>query len=377
MKTNPDAHNLRPLPLLVPLVLALGLALVPFHPAGAGDEKGKKEGKRPKSTIDYQEVDSATQTRIDAGLKWLSGEQNQDGSFGSSYKLAVTSLAGIAFLASGSVPGRGPYATQVRLAQEHVLRAQDLQGLITDTDRMYTHGFATLFLAELYGMTPARHNKERVRRALAKAVGFLERIQLDSGGWWYQPNRDFDNSDISVTICQIMALRAARNAGITVKPKCIQKARQCVKSAYYRDSGGFAYRVYQDGRRSGGHAFPRSAAGTCILYYLGDYDAPEVLGGIKYLQPRKPGTGVARRDRYFEPFYYYGVYYATQAMYQAGGQYWAEWFPAVRKDLLQRQDASTGAWRHSRGHIRNTHYATAMALITLQLPNRYLPILQR
>ena len=49
----------------------------------------------------------------------------------------------------------------------------------------------------------------------------------------------------------------------------------------------------------------------------------------------------------------------------------------IRKDLLRRQDTSTGAWRHWRGHVRNGHYATAMALITLQLPNRYLPILQR
>jgi hypothetical protein len=354
----------------------LALLLPGFPTAGWGAEKEKTPREREESKIDYQEIDNTTQARIDLGLKWLASQQNQDGSFGSRKKLAITSLAGIAFLASGSVPNRGPYAKQVRSAQEYVLRAQDIQGLITDA-QMYTHGFATLFLAELYGMTPTRHNKERMRHALAKAVGVLERIQLETGGWNYEPHQNHDNSDISITICQVMALRAARNAGITVKPECIRKARQCVKNAFYPDKGGFAYRVYGNGRRAGGDAFPRSAAGVCILYYLGDYDAREVTDGINYLLARKPSTNMRVPDRYYEPFYFYGVYYATQAMYQAGGRYWQEWFPAARKDLINRQNPASGAWLHSSGHFRDAHYATAMALITLQLPNRYLPILQR
>ncbi|MHC4601195.1 MAG: prenyltransferase/squalene oxidase repeat-containing protein, partial [Planctomycetota bacterium] len=266
-----------------------------------------------------------------------------------------------------------------RAAQEYILKQQGLQGLITDR-QMYSHGFATLFLAEIYGMTPTRQNKEKVRRALARAVSLLERVQLDSGGWWYEPNREYGRSDISVTICQIMALRAARNAGITVKPECIARARACVKNAYLARSGGFSYLVGPNGKpplRSTA-AFPRTAAGTCILYYLGDYDAKEVKGGVTYILARKPGGTLPGRDRFYEPFYYYGMYYATQAMYQAGGRAWEEWYPALRQDLLKRQNKSTGVWHHFRGHIRNCpQYSTAMALIALQIPYRYLPILQR
>jgi hypothetical protein len=358
------------------LIPCLVLTSVSVFAADEG-EKDPPSKTRPESKIDYLEIDSRTAAAIDKGLGWLASEQNKDGSFGRKYKVAVTSLAGIAFLANGSVPNRGKYAKEVRAALEFVLRAQDMQGFISD-ERMYTHGFATLFLAEVYGMTPQRQNKERVRRALAKAVGFLERIQLDSGGWWYLPNRERDNSDISVTICQVMALRAARNAGIKVKPDCIRLARECVKKAYYPDEGGFAYLVFRNGKRSGSHAFPRSAAGTCILYYLGDYDSDEVKGGVEYIRLRKPGANMGSRDRYYEPFYYYGQYYAAQAMFQAGGKYWEEWFPAVRQDLLKRQNGATGAWRHGRGYVRGVpHYSTAMALITLQIPYRYLPILQR
>jgi hypothetical protein len=59
-------------------------------------------------------------------------------------------------------------------------------------------------------------------------------------------------------------------------------------------------------------------------------------------------------------------------MWTAGGQYWTEWFPAVRKELLDRQTAD-GSWLDQ----ICSHYATAMACIILQVPNNYLPILQK
>ena len=73
---------------------------------------------------------------------------------------------------------------------------------------MYGHGFATLFLAEVYGM----HPDPDLRQKLVKAVKLIINTQNDEGGWRYQPERR--EADISVTICQVMALRAARNAGI-------------------------------------------------------------------------------------------------------------------------------------------------------------------
>ena len=41
--------------------------------------------------------------------------------------------------------------------------------------------------------------------------------------------------------------------------------------------------------------------------------------------------------------YYYGQYYAVQAMYLAGGEWWAQWWPGVRQELLVRQSAD-GLW---------------------------------
>ena len=71
--------------------------------------------------------------------------------------------------------------------------------------------------------------------------------------------------------------------------------------------------------------------------------------------------------------YFYGHYYAVQAMWIAGGAYWRQWYPAIRTELLASRQAD-GSWRQG---LMCPHYCTAMALIILQVPNNYLPILQR
>lgn len=70
--------------------------------------------------------------------------------------------------------------------------------------------------------------------------------------------------------------------------------------------------------------------------------------------------------------YFYGHYYAVQAMWTAGGKYWMEWFPYIRDQLLETQ-LPNGSWADA----VDSHYATAMACIILQVPNNYLPILQK
>jgi hypothetical protein len=42
----------------------------------------------------------------------------------------------------------------------------------------------------------------------------------------------------------------------------------------------------------------------------------------------------------------------------------------VRDELIARQDAASGAWNSN----VSPDYATAMSLIILQMPNRYLPV---
>jgi hypothetical protein len=322
-----------------------------------------------------EELDPATVRAISQGLAFLAAEQSRDGSWGGGYgggggSAAVTGICGMAFLAQGNVPGRGRYARNVEKAVEWMLKCNDRTGLIAGPGVshgcMYGHGFATLFLAEAYGMTNDPELCARLRKRVQAAVRLICQVQLESGGWWYQPSKVAGRtSDISVTICETMALRAARTAGINVPQKTIDKAVDCVKRAAQSD-GGFAYQVPEKGRAGGGSAFPRSAAGVCILFGLGEYNAPETEKGVKYLFKHLRSGGF-RTGHYF-----YGNYYAAQAMYQAGGEYWEKWWPKIRKELLEKQQAD-GHWAGGAG----TAYGTGMACIILSIPYRYLPILQR
>ena len=152
----------------------------------------------------------AAQKAIRDGLEFLASRQNPDGSLGADgYRrdVAVVSLVGLAFLANGSAPGRGSYGQQVNRCVDYLLKNTDDSGFINATGRanhgpMYGHGFATLFLAEVYGMRPESETREK----LVKAVKLIINAQNDEGGWRYQPERR--EADISVTICEVMALRA-------------------------------------------------------------------------------------------------------------------------------------------------------------------------
>jgi len=301
---------------------------------------------------------------IERGLVYLASHQHPDGSFGSgAYRgnVAVTSLAGMAFLAEGSLPGRGRFGKELSRALDYVLGQCRENGLILNVGAasrgpMYEHGFATLFLAECWGSSSRPDLKDK----LTRAVRLIVNTQNDEGGWRYQPQKL--DADISVTVCQIMALRAARNAGIyvpkTTVDRCVAYVRRC-----QNPDGGFRYMTVP-----GESAFARSAAAMVALFSAGIYEGEEIDRGINYLLRFVPEPGVIRQ----EPYYYYGHYYCVQAMWQKGGAAWHRYFPAIRDDLIARQQPD-GSWSDP----ISPELGTAMALLVLQLPYQYLPIFER
>ena len=311
-------------------------------------------------------VTPEAQAAIDRGLAWLAARQHRDGSFGSAQyrdNVAVTSLSAMAFLSAGHTPGRGPYGNVVQKATEFVLSRSRPNGFIIEQESashgpMYGHGFATMFLAEVYGMSPSAGVRQKLDRAVRLIIG----TQNKEGGWRYQPRPD--DADISVTVAQVMALRAARNAGIFVPKETIDRSMEYVKACQNPD-GGFAYQLTR--RRES--QFPRSAAGVVALYSAGIYEGQEIRNGLEFLMRHLPQGDVYR----YESNYYYGHYYAVQAMWHAGGDHWRRWYPAIRDELVRRQ-LQSGDWPDS--YICH-EYGTAMALLVLQMPNNYLPIFQR
>jgi len=296
---------------------------------------------------------------VDRGLTYIATNQNRDGSWGGgagsySRDVGITGLCCLALMANGNVPGRGKYGKNVDDGVRFILRnTNEHTGYIdSQQSRMYGHGFATLCLAEAYGMSP---NPE-IESKLRLAIRLIVRTQHPDGGWRYEPV-PMGDSDLSVTVCQIQALRAARNAGVKVPKETVDRAIKFVKESA-EPTGQFSYML-----RSGGGSYALAGAGVTALYGVGEYDAPEAQRGIQYMlgHPHM-NTG----------HYHYGHYYASQAFHQAGGKAWEEYFSKTVPEFLSKQQPD-GSWTGGVGDV----YCTAMSCLVLQVHNNYLPIFQR
>ncbi len=374
--------------------LCVGGGTTPSAP-GALNTAGQGQGSRESALL----VVTPEQAKaVEQGLEWLAANQNDDGSWTAKigYKLntgynhteedrghvGVTGLAGMAFLAGGHTPGRGPYGKNVERALDFVVSCVQEDGYITHAgSRMYSHAFATIFLAEICGMT----SRPDVRAKLQLAVDFIVHSQNADGGWRYEPYAV--ESDMSIVVCQVLALRAARNIGVQVSKSVIDKAaRYVVDSAvsansisdgflgggrYNNEIGSFHYQK-QDGSRS---SFPLTAAGVTALHGVGIYSAESIDAGVRYLMSNLDGFNRDRgRSRGYHYFFWYGHYYAVQAMYTAGGPAWESYFDSVRTEILRGQK-SDGSWPNTTGP--GPAFGTACAVLILEIPYRFLPIFQR
>ena len=314
---------------------------------------------------------AATQVQMDEtvkrstakALEWLASQQNSDGSWGNDGKYphstSVTSFVLLSFLSQGHLPSQGLYGPEVAKGARFLVassRASDGYLVGARGGNMYAHGMATLALAELWGMAGG----EEIKSVVEKAVELIVRSQSKEGGWRYDPNPT--GHDISVTIMQVMALRAAKNSGLHVPDATIQRALAYINSCHHKASGGY---VYQPGNNDPG--FARTAAGVCVLQLSGKYDAQEIARAIEFLEKKLDD----------KRHWWYGQYYAAHAMHQVGGKKWEEWYDKTRTRLLSKQDAK-GAWTQGLGSDDGVggQYQTAIAVIILSVPMNYLPIFQ-
>ena len=316
-----------------------------------------------------QQIDQA----VVRALNYLSQQQLPSGAWPSEQlgaSPACTSLAIMSFLAAGHVPGEGPYASQIERGVQWVLQQQHANGMFADERThgpMYSHGICTLMLAEVLGMTP-KESAKPIRMGLERAVELILLAQdvrkdaRNAGGWRYLAKSD--DSDLSVTGWQLLALRAAKNVGCDVPAECIDKAVVYVKKCAVRGNEGFGY---QPGDAS---TAVRAGTGILCLEICGEHHSPEALGAANFLV-RRPLTP---RDA----FYYYGVYYCTVGMFQIGGQHWDVLRDNLEPLVLGMQ-MPDGSWRAQQGDEARggTIYCTSMSVLALAVEYQYLPIYQR
>jgi len=331
------------------------------------------------ATVSAQEPsDEQIDQAIARALEFLSKSQEANhswkvDSFGES--TAATSLAVMSFMAAGQMPGEGPYGEQITNGIEWVLDHQQNGMLVHQKSHgpFYSHGISTLMLAEAVGMLGqgtgnSERLEQRCRRGLEEAVKLILKAQAvpkmnkNRGGWRYQPTSL--DSDLSVTGWQLLALRAARNAGCNVPAERIDQAIDYIKKCATHEVPGFTY-------QPGSEPTPtRSGTGILAMEVCGQHHDPLSIAAADQMLKRP----LLERDQYF----YYGVYYCSVGMFQMGDHYWEETKKHIFPILLESQHAD-GSWLARTGSERSSGkvYCTTMAVLALSVEYRYLPIYQR
>ena len=317
-----------------------------------------------------ENVTEQIQRAIDRGLRYLAQSQGRDGGWRSkgvngSYPTAMTALAGLALLSSGSTPTEGPYARNVSAAISFLLRHARQDGLIAlleeESNNMHGHGFAMLFLAECYGMEEDPTRRAQIGEVLARAIKLTGQSQSAAGGWLYTPDAGGDEG--SVTVTQVQAFRAALNAGVAVPKRVIDQAMQYLEDSRNPD-GGIRYQVSSKGASRP----PITAAAIVCWYNAGHHDDPEVQQALRFVEAQLRPSGDGAGGHFF-----YAHLYMAQAMYLSGDDKWQPYYHAIARRLLGLQ-GSDGAWD---GDYVGTVYGTAVATIILQMPYKHLPVMQR
>ena len=338
--------------LLCPLVLVLSPALASAQP---DKNRATPADKAVEKALDYL---SKAQSKTDGAWHLQSTKSP-----------AATALAVMAFLSAGHVPGEGKYGEVVEKGIRFVMKQQHPNGLIgaNHGHEMYHHGICTLMLAETAGMVEGSLAKD-VRQSLKKAVELTLQAQRSSGeergGWRYHVKHD-DGSDMSVTGWQVMSLRAAKNVGCDVPQTAIKNAVDYIQRCQDPQSGGFGYMPRQ------GTTIPCTGTGILALELCGKdlHRSPELLKAGAVLLKNPPAWG----DGYF----YYKIYYCTQATFQLGDNYWNFYGQKV-KEVLTAHQQPNGAWEGGGSDsTQGPAYCTAMAVLALTVEYRFLPIYQR
>ncbi|MEM7230743.1 MAG: prenyltransferase/squalene oxidase repeat-containing protein [Planctomycetota bacterium] len=355
-------------------VLSLSTPIAAQSPPAKADARSAETLKKIRDAYRPTPVTRA----VDRGLEYLRRTQADDGSWTSGNygkNTGLVSLALMAFLARGAEPGRGQYGELLERGVAWIVASERSgilhRGASRDYAVMYSHGIAALLLGEVAGMVDEdRTEFQSLDRVHRRAVELILNAQntpkseRDFGGWRYQ--LDSRDSDISVTGWQLLALRAAKECGLDVPKKSIDRAVSFIRRSAL-PAGGFRYTSFNDEATPG-----RTGTGILALQICGESNSEEARRGGDWL--------LSHPLRWNDEWFYYGAYYSCQAMYQLGGTYWSRWRPMAEEVLLAHQDED-GSWKLPPGTAQEAEagrvYSTALAILALSVEFRYLPIYQR
>ena len=319
--------------------------------------------EKTAAKTDTPQMTEKAEKAIERGLKSLIASQNPDGSWSSTkgYAIAATSLGLMAFMVEGHFPGFGPYGKALDKAKKYLIKRSKDSPTGSMGVKMYEIGLFTIAMSELWGMTSDPDDNKEIQKILEKTVKIILRSQSPLGGWRYAPRPD-SGQDTSVTSMVFVSLASAREAGILVPTETIKRLTGYLRDqAFDEQRGSFGY-------QGKGFTLACTSGGVYAAQLAGNRDAEWVQAALNTLE--NDPKMFSRKDN---GHFYYSHYYAMQAMVQAGEERYAKWYPKIRDSLISLQQPN-GSWQEK---VEDYPHKTAMAIIILGTPNRYIPVYQR
>ncbi len=372
---------------------------------GRGGRYGFRGGGGKKNAVGRFGGGKATESAVDAALRWLMRHQSADGAWhpdtwsnecpagdscvgknggdkndhGGDYPAAISGYALLAFLGAGHTHTTGNFRDTVKRGVEYMIKCQKANGKIEGGAgrRMYTHGIAALALAEAYGMTQSA----KLKGPAQDAIDYIVYVQNPLGGWNY--TSPAARNDTSVSGWQFMALKSGKIGGLSVPEETIKRAvryLEIISGENY--TGKVAYAVVgndpNNPPKAGGGSIRMRAVGMLGRYFFGMSDPQCEIqkASAEVFMKQLPAWNVGGGGKGVDLYYWY---YATLVNFQTGGKYWKSWNEAMKTALLNSQckgGHADGSWppvdHYSKQWSRPG--ITALCALCLEVYYRYMPI---
>jgi hypothetical protein len=337
---------------------------------------------------------------IRKGVIYLRQVQEKDGSYGAprnvmfnesfatlhtyeAWTYATTGLCAMAFADCGE--SAADFACLDR-ALDYLLK-KPLPKRVSDwdTDNVWGYVYGLQALAHLLPLPRFADDPRRpamVARATELAKN-LVRWQTPFGGWAYY---DFDAGTIPpvwttsfTTSAGVIALQDAKQAGLPVDEKVLDKAVRCV--AHTRvPNGAYTYNVETVSSPAGLEfidqvkgSLGRIQVGNVALFRAGKLDAKTVKWGLEQFFEHHRFLAVARKkpiphESWYAVaayFFLFGHYYASEAIELLPPQERATFAKQLQQKLMEIQEPDGSTWDfHISEYTRS--YGTAFAIMALQ-----------
>lgn len=317
----------------------------------------------------------ASEAAVERGLRWIAYHQRDDGSWNFNHHgprcpgecrnpgtelstTAATALALLPFLGAGHTQTSDEYGDAVGRGLYYLNNRAKFgpHGADLQEGTMYAQGISTIVLCEAYAMSGEGNLKGLAQRAIDFIVYAQDK---KGGGWRYEPGQP---GDTTVTGWQLMALKSGQMAGLSVPSPTISMAEKFLDSVAVEYGARYGYLT----------PVPRNsttAIGLLMRMYTGwRRDRDELVRGVAWLDKWSP----SKTDMYYN-------YYATQVLCHYGGPEWDRWNAKMRDYLIETQATAgheSGSWYFpdSNGDKGGRLYNTAMAVMTLEVYYRYMPL---